>query len=397
MDREELEEALAGESERVEWKQSVRPDEMLRAVCALANDLGNSRRPGFLVIGRADNGQNVGISTDPKRQDEEQQKLVSRLTSSKLFPTPTFNVEVIEDGAAALLITRVDPYPVPPVVTVDGAAWVRKGTVTELARESDLTRLRERRPEKALSFDSRILPGAALSDLALAELTRMYEAARGGDADSESFPDLSHWLAARDLGRVSDGTFRPNSAALLLFGLSPQSLVPAAVVEFVRYGGADFDSTVVTRRTASGTLPDQLEVLWAQLNANLADVPGSGDGIRTPYVPEYPLEALKELARNLVQHRLYEGTNAPGRIEWFENRIVFSNPGGPFGQASEGEFGVHSDYRNPTLTRWLLELGYVEKLGRGIQRARRLLEVNGNSPLIVETDGYTRLTVMRRP
>jgi ATP-dependent DNA helicase RecG len=97
-----------------------------------------------------------------------------------------------------------------------------------------------------------------------------------------------------------------------------------------------------------------------------------------------------------VQHRLYESTHAPGRVEWYSDRIEFSNPGGPFGRASEGELGEHSDYRNPIMTAGLVEMGYVQQLGRGIRRVRLLLERNGNPSLQVEKDGFTRLTVIKR-
>lgn len=102
------------------------------------------------------------------------------------------------------------------------------------------------------------------------------------------------------------------------------------------------------------------------------------------------------MGRNLVQHRLYEGTNAPARVSWFSNRIIFNNPGRPFGQAMEGAFGDHSDYRNPTITRLLAELGFVERLGRGIRLANKLLAANGNPALEVETNGYPSVIVRRR-
>jgi ATP-dependent DNA helicase RecG len=278
---------------------------------------------------------------------------------------------------------------------VDGTAWVRRGTVTERAREADLLRLRERRPENRQPFDYRFLPGASLEDLQPSILRPMYETAKDADHDPESFPDLETWLTSKDLGRTRPGGWAPNATAILLFGEAPQRFIPGATIEFVRYGGMDVDAPVAQRKTILGTLPDQLEALWAQLNAHLASVPMPAEGIRVLYRPEYPLEALKELARNLVQHRLYEGTNAPARVEWFDDRIVFSNPGGPFGHASEGDFGSHADYRNPTITRWLVELGYVEQLGRGIRLVKRMLAQNENPSLQVETDGYTIITVRK--
>lgn len=393
MTPEELSEALAGESERVEWKQSASdPTDILHAACALANDLGDSRRPGYLVIGVSNNGSIVGLLENP---DQAQQKLANRLSSTRLLPTPSYNIESVEKDNKVILIVRIEPYPVPPVVRVDGIVWVRMGTVTQRARDADLLRLQERRPEHRQPFDYRLLPGAALEDLRLSFLRPMHEAAKEGNHDLESFPEIESWLTRKDLGRPYHGVWTPNAAAVLLFSESPQTVFPGAVVEFVRYGGADVDAPVAARKTITGTLPDQLEALWAQLNAHLASIPAAAEGIRTPYRPEYPVEALRELARNLVQHRLYEGVNAPGRVEWFDDRVVFSNPGGPFGHASEGEFGSHADYRNPTITRWLVELGYVEQLGRGIRLVKRMLTNNGNPDLEVETDGFTVVTARK--
>ena len=44
----------------------------------------------------------------------------------------------------------------------------------------------------------------------------------------------------------------------------------------------------------------------------------------------------------------------------------------------------------------LVEMGYVQQLGRGIRRVRLQLERNGNPPLEVEKDGFTRLIVRGR-
>ncbi len=88
-------------------------------------------------------------------------------------------------------------------------------------------------------------------------------------------------------------------------------------------------------------------------------------------------------------------TGPPGD-DSLADHIRFTNPGGPFGRASEGEFGTHSDYRNPNLTRGLADLGYVQYLGRGIRLAKKALEKNGNPPLVEETDGFTTVIVRSR-
>jgi len=363
-------------------------------VAALANDLGGSLAPGHVVIGVDKNGHPIGLEGD---LDAQQRELADRLRSSKIQPVPSTSVSVFEHLGHRLLVVEVGPHAVPPIVEVDNVAWVRVGSTTRRAVQADIQRLNERRPTRSLPFDSRPFPGASLDDLDTGRLQGQWAAARNADADPTTFPPLQAWLVQRQFGRLVGGAFAPNATAILLHGKSPQDLLPAARIDLARYRGTDVDAPVLSRRICTGTLPDQLEMAWAWVAAQIESVPAAAEGIREAFAPTYPEEALKELVRNLAQHRLYEGTNAPGRVEWFDDRIEFRNPGGPFGSASEGEFGTHSDYRNPLLTARLVELGYVQQLGRGIRRVRLLLEKNGNPPLAVATDGFTRVELRRRP
>lgn len=387
---------MQSETDRIEWLQSTNDREgILRAVGALANDLADSRVPGHVVVGLDRVGKVRGIDPDGGL-DDQQKVLADRLLSSKIQPVPSTTVSIASVEGRHLLVVQVEPYAVPPVVEVDGQAWVRVGSTTRRASHADMQRLTERRPLGRLPFDTRPFAGATLADVDLRTMRSAYEAARDADADKDSFPTLEAWLAQKQYGKIEQGQFVPNAATILLSGHSPQDHVPGALVDLVRYRGRDHDSDVVSRRTATGTVVDQLEVGWAWLAAQVDSVPAPASGIRESFVPTYPEAVLKELLRNLVQHRLYDGSHAPARVEWFEDRIEFSNPGGPFGRASEGEFGSHSDYRNPLLTARLVTAGHVQQLGRGVRLARSQLQQNGNPPLVVETDGFTRVIVRRR-
>lgn len=387
--------ALATETSRLEWKESGRDtSKILRAVCALANDLEASGAPGHVLIGVDRAGDCVGLD-DPRSDDDVSQEWASQLSSTRLLPHPSCDVTVTWVDGKRLLVIRVEPYPVPPLVAENGVPWVRVGTTTRRATDADRTRLMERRPERQQPFDIRPVTAASLDDLDLDRLRDLHRAQRTEIDDAETFPPLEDWLGSRDLARRKDGRWMPTAAGLLIHGLAPQAFVPGATVEFVRYAGRDFDAPVRLRKTITGTLPDQLDALWTLL-ALTPDRPDADEGIRQPYRPDYPLEALRELARNMIQHRLYEDTNAPARLSWLDDCIVLSNPGGPYGHASQGEFGSFSDYRNPTVTRLLAELGYVERLGRGIRVVRSHLARNGNPPLQVETDGYTTVIIRNR-
>lgn len=397
MDLARFQELLRTETDRIEWKQSLRAaDGIQQAVCALANDLGGSGLPGYVLVGVGKEGNVTGLDTR-ETIDEAQQSLANRLHDIGLQPTPSVSVTAVEPQAGRhVLVAEVTPYAVPPLVTLRGVAWVRVGTTTRRATDADQARLRERRPENRQPFDLRLVQSATAEDLEMDALENRYRAARLSDEDAESFPPVESWLVQQELGRSSGGVFVPNVTALLLFGKSPQIYFPGAYVDLARYAGADLDAPVSFRHTVTGTLPNQLDALWGHIRAGIVSAPHRDGGLREQYVEEYPASAIEELVRNLVQHRAYDLSHAPARIEWFDDRIELSNPGGPFGHASEGEFGAFSDYRNPTLTRMLSELGYVQRLGRGVRRARAALEKFGCPPLEAETNGYTRVIIRKR-
>lgn len=64
------------------------------------------------------------------------------------------------------------------------------------------------------------------------------------------------------------------------------------------------------------------------------------------------------------------------------DRIEIHNPGGPFGQVTQENFGQPgiTDYRNPHLAEAMKNLGYIQRFGLGIPLARKELEKNGNPP-----------------
>ena len=93
----------------------------------------------------------------------------------------------------------------------------------------------------------------------------------------------------------------------------------------------------------------------------------------------WPLGALQQLVRNAIMHRTYEGTNAPVRVYWFDDRIEIISPGGPYGAVTADTFGQPGvvDYRNPILAEAMRVLGLVQRYGFGIPAARRELRANG--------------------
>jgi ATP-dependent DNA helicase RecG len=97
-------------------------------------------------------------------------------------------------------------------------------------------------------------------------------------------------------------------------------------------------------------------------------------------------------------HRTYEGTNAPIRLTWFDDRVEILSPGGPYGVVTPENFGRPGlvDYRNRNVAEAMHVLGFVQRFGVGLQIARQQLEANGNPPLELQAEANHVLAVLRR-
>jgi ATP-dependent DNA helicase RecG len=106
------------------------------------------------------------------------------------------------------------------------------------------------------------------------------------------------------------------------------------------------------------------------------------------------------MVRNAVIHRTYEGTAAPVRLTWFSDRVEITSPGGPYGAVTLESFGEEglTDYRNPTLGEAAKALGFIQRFGSGIPRARKALAENGNpAPEFRVEPTYVHVTVRSVP
>ena len=91
----------------------------------------------------------------------------------------------------------------------------------------------------------------------------------------------------------------------------------------------------------------------------------------------YPYEAIRELAMNLVMHRNYQ-TNAQAKFYEYSDRIEIDNPGNLYGKVNPDNFPNETDYRNPVIANAMKTLGYVNRFGRGIEMVKEELVNNKN-------------------
>ena len=369
------------ESDRAERKQTWKgdaPEKGRQAVCAFANDLPNHRLPGVLFVGIKDDGSPMG--PDFVVTDNLLQTLADIKTDGKIVPPPTLTVAKRHLMGRDVAVVTVWPADAPPV-RLDGRIWIRTGPRRGQASAQDERVLNEKRRHRDQSFDAHPIGGSALDDLSRSYFENEYlPQAVARDVLEVNGRSYEERLASLGMiASVDDPT--PTVVGVLTLGKSPRTWVPSAYVQFLRIRGTEWGDPVADEAEIDGNLDTLLRRLDEKLKATLTVAVDFTSGSTTEVrVMPYPLSALQQLARNAVMHRTYEGTNAPVRIYWFDDRIEISNPGGPYGAVTQENFGRPgaSDYRNPILAGVLKNMGFVQRFGFGIAEARRAMAANGN-------------------
>jgi ATP-dependent DNA helicase RecG len=97
-------------------------------------------------------------------------------------------------------------------------------------------------------------------------------------------------------------------------------------------------------------------------------------------------------------HRNYDSNNAPIHVYWYDDRVEFSSPGGPYGNVSIENFGKPGtvSYRNPNIASVMRNIGLVQHYGFGMQIAHDAMAENGNPPIEFEVDNHLVKVILRK-
>ncbi|MEZ4299909.1 MAG: ATP-binding protein [Polyangiaceae bacterium] len=367
------------ESSRVERKEAFKSvkGSVEEAICAFANDLAGTGKPGYLLIGVEDK---TGLPAKSFSVTDELLRDIAGIRSDgNILPFPRMNVDKARLGGKEIVLVEVHPSPDPPV-RLRGRVCVRVGPRKGTATRDEERVLSERRRAWDGPFDQRAVHGSSLDDLDLILFEREFlPGAVSPEVLRENGRSVPEQLAALHLASP-DGV--PNVAGMLVLGRAPTTYLPGAYVQFVKVQGTDLTDPIVDRKELTGPLSEVLrrmdEITGAHIHVATSVV---GSAVEEQK-PDYPLAAMQQLLRNAVMHRNYETSNAPVQWYWFSDRIEIHNPGGLFGRATRETFGKTggNDYRNPTVAAALHNLGFVQRFGMGIPLARKACKENGNPP-----------------
>ena len=347
-------------------------DKFSQAICAFSNDVADSKKKGYLLIGVRDNGELAGLQVD----DKLLLQISNIRTDGNILPQPVMTVEKFSFPQGDVLVVEVTPSQVPPV-RYRGRIWVRVGPRKSIATEAEEKLLTERRLSNIRTFDAMPCLGTTLEDLDITLFKKEYlSKAVAEDILQEDKRTIEEQMAS--LGLYDLRYQCPTNAAIVLFGNNPERFLHGAYIQYVRFKGLDRAGDIINEHKFSGNLCKVLPRIDVFVETSIAQKrPIPISVLREKTVSKYPYWATRELLMNAIMHRDYE-SNAPVAFYEYDDRIEIQNAGGLYGKVSANNFPNVSDYRNPFIAEAMKVLGYVNRFSRGVYRVQKELEENGN-------------------
>ena len=374
--KDEIQELLhSTETYRVERTISTGDmDKFQEAICAFANDLPNSRKKGYLILGAHDNGELSGL----KVTDDLLKKIAAIRSNGNILPIPVMSVDRFTFPEGDLLVAEVSPSDLPPV-RYRGRCFIRIGPRRDIATEAEERILAERRMSFMASFDATPCFAAKLNDINTDSLRTKYLIPLLGKelVGSDTRP-IEEQMSA--VGMYDTEHQCPTYGAIALFGMKPRRFMPCLYVQYVCFKGEDVTSEVENEMQLEGNYCELLPRLESLLELSvIKKKPVFVSILREEMVSNYPYTAIRELLLNACMHRDLQ-SNTPLRFYEYAGHLEILNAGGLYGNARPENFPSVNDYRNPLIASAMKTMGYVNMFNRGVGQVQADLKENGNPP-----------------
>lgn len=352
------------ENQYIEFKREETSAQTLaEEIVAFANGEG-----GEIWLGVDDQGKAVGLS----RHYEED---VMNICRTAVIPPicPTYHLlQTTNTQGATVNIARVS---IPkgsdrPYYTSKNRYFIRVGSTKRVASREELTRLFQ--SAGLFHYDIVEVGGAQLKHLNQSAITD-YFSRYHIDYLSEDEEERQRLLAASD---IASERLIPTVGGLLVFGIAPERHLHQSGIAFAVFNGTEINSSLRDKKNLFGGLPMQVDNALAAIKANIP-VPSEIEGTKRVDKAGYPDKVFRELLVNACVHRNYSIIGSQIRVFLFDDRIEFISPGRLPNTVKVSKLTTGTSFsRNPLLVRLMENLGYMDKLGRGLpmvyQEAKKL-------------------------
>lgn len=351
----------SGKDRSRDWyPEDVLLSELAGTLAAMANTGG-----GEVLLGASPRGGHIQGVHNPAASRDKVFQAALALEPTLVLPVPRL-VEL--QGQSVLWI--VVPPGLPNAYSYNGRYLGRKGARNEPLGAAEVRQLLVERGE--VLFEARRPAGASLDDLDLDQVQRYLAVTHFDPAPWEKV------LLQRGCLKQEGEQYWPTYAGLLLFGKTPQQWLPSATVLAAHFEGDSFSDQFV-KREFTGTLPEQLRQAFAFV-ANQMPQEVRLQGLEHQTSEQFPEAAVRELLVNAVAHRDYNLQGDCIHINIFADRLEIHSPGRLPGPVTLENLLQARFSRNPVIMQVLSDLGFVERLGYGLDRVVAAARARGLPP-----------------
>src|SRR3990172_2876513 len=260
----------------------------------------------------------------------------------------------------------------------DGRVLIRMGAHNQPLGGDEIRQLAA--TKSVADYETEAAPGAKREDLdeeVIAEFLEKRQA-RQRKPGTGSPDDILREIAALD------DSGRPTVSGLLLFGNNPQQFLPHSGLVFVKFigtepRGEDGLAGYGRREELTGPLARVIERAWQVIYEEMA-MGAVVKGLERQEIVEYPPFAVRESLVNAVCHRDYRLRGRRIEIRMYADRMEVISPGGLPGFITVDNIVEEHFSRNPRLVSGLVQWGYIEELGLGIDRMIEEMVQGGHPP-----------------
>jgi ATP-dependent DNA helicase RecG len=399
------------ESSRVElkasWDEERTGSQVLRSICAFANDLQNLNG-GYVVIGVAEEdgvARLPPVGLDPRSLDGIQKWIRGRCKMLDPEYHPVLSPEVVE-GRHILVVwapgSDIRPHQAPAGLEKGAIRkyYVRLGSETVEARGPLLTQLLQLTAK--VPFDDRRALEVPLEKIRESKVREFLSDIRSGLIEE---PEAREVYRRMQISSRVNGHEVPRNVGLMFFADDPEEWFRGARIEVVQFAG-DASGNVIEERVFRGVLHQQVRDCLSHLRSlSTQHLEKLGDRPEVKGWVSYPLPALEESVVNAIYHRSYEGEPEPTKVYLFADRMeIISYPGPVPGiQLEHLRPGAHLPpvpARNRRIGELLKELRLAEGRGTGVPKVFRAMEQNGSPQPRFDFDAdrtYFRVTLPAHP
>jgi len=333
---------------------SLDPDGVLETIVAFANTEG-----GDIVVG-ADAGGRVYRGM----QAEDAEDIVG-MAIAQVRPPVQVEAETYELPQGAVLVFHV-PRSIELHSLPDGRVLARRGAENRVLTGQELTLAAVGRATGAFELEE--IPGTSIADFDTDVIEEYMEHRQR--RQPSGFVGSTQALL-KQIGALTERGAATISG-MLLFGRDPQLFLPQAGLTFVKFPGVDRHSGrgeigYGRRVDVSGPLARMIERTW-QVVWESMDKKAVVRGLQRQEETEYPMIAVREALINAVAHRDYRIQGRRIEVFMFKDRLEVTSPGGLPGYITLKNIVDEHFSRNPRIVNGLLQWGYIEELGLGVDK-----------------------------